>query len=263
MPVLRRARRGPSSARDRQSAGTRGALPLNLAILVVVGVAVLIAAILLAKTVSVAQRIDKKATNIAENGEGINTSTDSVMQLRRTNSLADSILTSARPLDSRLTRIVARARSIDGLATAIDNKAGTINASAETINSSAQTINSSAGSINSSAGPINASAREINTTAGAIGRSARGIDDVAGTINRTAKNINSSTGSIVRTAVLIDRDAAHINSALDVTIGVASAIKVDTGNILGQAVAAKDTAACIDRKLDGGGADTSDCQGLP
>jgi len=67
----------------------------------------------------------------------------------------------------------------------------------------------------------------------------------------------------VSTAKLIDRDAAHINRALDATIGLANSIKVDTGNILGQAGAALDTAACIDKKLAGGDGNPADCKGKP
>jgi len=74
--------------------------------------------------------------------------------------------------------------------------------------------------------------------------------------------INGNAGSINGTASLIDRDAAAINRGLDSTIALARKIKVDSGNILDQAKGAIDTAACIDKKLEGGDGDVSDCKGL-
>ncbi len=247
MPVITRGRQGrpavgrsPGNQVPADPPPSGRARAINLAIIVLVVLAVGGAALLLARTVSVANRIDAKAQNIATSGRGINLSTDSIIQLSRTNELAKSILSSARPLDDQLTSIVSRARSIRGFASSIDGKVT---------------------GINGTAGQINSSARTINGTAGAISGSADDIQSVAGTINGTARGINSRAGAIVAVARLIDRDAKNINQNLDSTIGLANAIKVDTGNILGQARAAKDTAACIDKKLEGGGGDTSDCKG--
>jgi len=52
-----------------------------------------------------------------------------------------------------------------------------------------------------------------------------------------------------------------INTNLNVTLSLVTAVKGDTGNILGQAGGANDTAACIDRKLFGQAGDDGDCQG--
>lgn len=240
--------------------GVRG---VNLVIIVLVILAVAGAALLLARTVNIAQRIDKKAQHIATSGRGINISTDSIVQLNRTNKIAGSILVSAKPLKGKLTSVVGTARSIRGYATAIDGKATTINNVAGTINTSATTIGSSANSINGSASQINSSAKTINGTAGDISGSAKAINGLAGTINGTARGINSTAGAIVSIAKLIDRDANSINRNLDTTIAVARSIKVDTGNILGQAGSALDTAACIDKKLAGGNGDPADCKGKP
>ncbi len=62
---------------------------------------------------------------------------------------------------------------------------------------------------------------------------------------------------------LIDQDAANIVSRLNTTVSTARSIKVDSGNILGQATAAIDTAACIDQKLPGANANAANCQGKP
>jgi hypothetical protein len=50
---------------------------------------------------------------------------------------------------------------------------------------------------------------------------------------------------------------------LNTTVDTARSIKVDSGNILGQAEAAQDNAACIDVKLPGSNANAGACQGKP
>lgn len=179
--------------------GERGQAALSL---VGVIIAVVAAVILLQRTASLAERINSKAENIAKTGRGINTATDAVLQLDKTNELAGSILGTAQPLQGQLAEIVRLAQAIDGKAT----------------------------SINSSA-----------------------VD-----INGTAKGINSTAAGILSTAQSINRGVAQINTNLDGTIGVAQAIKGDTGNILGQARAAHETASCIDFGL--GGTADGDCR---
>jgi hypothetical protein len=240
----------------------------SVIVLAVVVVVVGIAALLLAKTVSEAQSINDKAQNIAELGTGVNEDTDSVVQLRRTNRLAESILTSANPLERQLTSIVGEAKSIDGLAQSINGTAGTINDTAGTVNSTAGNINSSAtaideaaGSINSSAGSINSSAGSINATAGTINTLAGRVSSTATSINRSARSIDTVAATILRTARRVDTDVSLINQNLDVTLSLATAVKGDTGNILSQAVGAHDTAACIDLKLAGSAGTDGDCRG--
>jgi len=260
----------------------RGFTIASVIVLVVVVVVVGAAAILLARTVQEAQTINSKAQNIATTGRGINTATDSIIQLTRTNELARSILKSARPLDSQLGGIVSTAQGIDGLAGSINSSAGSINTTAGSINTTAGSINDSAGSINDSAGSINSAAGVINSTAGSINISAGRINSTAGSINTsagainnsagrinnsvrrintTAGRINSVAGSILGVARQIDTDVRLINTNLDVTLSLVTAVKGDTGNILVQAGGANDTAACIDRKLFGQAGDDGDCQG--
>ena len=212
----------------------------SVLILAAVLVVAALAASLLARTVSVAQRISSKAAMIAQSGRGINIATDSVIQLQRTNDTAASILRSASPLQGKLTAIV-------GSAGAINSVAGLIDLNAATIDSTAQNISSSAGAICSTAGAINTTAGKINTTAGAIGSTAGGI--------------NTAADAIVPVAQLIDRDAKLINVFLDQSISIAHGIKGDTGNIIIQAVFAHDHAACIDRKVVGMSGQDGDCQG--
>jgi methyl-accepting chemotaxis protein len=277
VPTLTRKRRkaspqaqqaSPQSAQatSRSGGGRGGVQGVNLIILILVAAAVTIAAGLLAKTVNTARSIDGKAKSISATGGTINASTDSISQLEQTNTIARSILKSASPLDGVLTKIVARASSINRDASSIDRLASTINSTAGTINTTASSIGGSAGSINSVAGSINSTAGDINDTARAIDSIAGGIDSVAKTINGTARSINTTVGpgaGILGVARLIDDDAANINATADKTIAIASSIKVDTGNILGNAVAALDTAACIDEKLPGSNKPPNQCEGKP
>ena len=195
------------------------------AVVLIVGVlAVGIAAVLLARTLAVAHSISTKAAVIATTGRGINTATDSVIQLNRTNQTAASILNSAKPLQGALAGIVGTADEINALA-------GSINGSAGSINGSATGVNSSAGTINTSAVAIETNAVHINNS--------------AGTINGLAKDINSRAADILDIAQRVDTDARHINEALDYTIGIAHAIKGDSSDIVGQAYRARTTSSCI------------------
>ena len=122
-----------------------------------------IAAALLARTLAAAQSIDKKAQTIAENASKINVSTNSVVELNRTNELASSILSSAKPLQGLLNTADSTARDIAGLAKSINTTAGTIKDTAGTINRTAGTINNAATGINSSVGTISGTTRGIGS----------------------------------------------------------------------------------------------------
>ncbi|HEV2108457.1 MAG TPA: hypothetical protein VGR16_09375 [Thermomicrobiales bacterium] len=226
-----------------------------------VAASVVIAAGLLAETGNTARAIDEKAKSIRDTGISINTATDSISQLQRTNRIASSILETADPLAPRLTRIVARARSINNDASSIDSLASTILSTAGTISTSATTIGGTATDINNTAGTI-------NTTAGSIGGLATGINSTAARINRTARSINQIAGpgsGILGIARIIDNDAAVIVRGLTETLGIARGIKSDSGDILGDAIQIKDTAACIDVNANLGNpkAPEADCQGRP
>jgi methyl-accepting chemotaxis protein len=148
--------------RHARSEGSGGAGLFNVVsvVILVVGVVVIgIAAALLARTLAAAQSIDKKAQTIAVNAGKINVATDPVVELNRTNQLASSILSSAKPLQGLLDTVDATARDIAGVAKSIDKTAGTINATAGTISRTAGTINNTAGGINNSVGTINDTTR--------------------------------------------------------------------------------------------------------
>ena len=241
MPALKRKPKTPQqqagtasgSGTTRPSGASGGVQGVNVIILVLVAASVTIAAGLLAETVNTARAIDKKAKSIRDTGVGINTATDSIQQLVKTNQIASSILKTASPLDAVLTKIVARARSINRDATSIDSLASTILSTAGTINTSATTINGVAADVN----------------------------NTAGTINQTAGPGSGILG-IART---IDGDAATIVQGLTQTLSIARGIKSDSGDILGDATVIKDTAACIDINANATArpANAGDCVGLP
>lgn len=195
--------------RPRGDSGATAALGLIVTLVVV-----LLAAALLQRTASLASSINDKAKTIALTGRGINQSTDSIMQLNRTNELAESILGSAKPLEGKLGEIVTLAKDINGQAGSINGSAKSINGSAININDSAGSINGTAGGINDNAGAINGSAKAINGTAGGINKEAAGI---------------------LTTAQSLNRGVFLINAALDETIVIAGQIRGDTGNIVREA----------------------------
>jgi methyl-accepting chemotaxis protein len=201
---------------------------VSVVVLAVAVLAVGIAAALLARTLAAATSINKKAGVIAQTATGINTATDSVLLLNRTNATAASILETAKPLDGQVGEIVTLANDIDGLGKSINGTAGT--------------INNTAGAINTTAGPINTTAKSINSSASTI-------NGTATTINSTARGINNTAAAILNVAQRIDKDAESITVTLDTTLGIVNKVLVDTHNIVGQAVKAEHTSHCIAAKL--------------
>ena len=238
--VTKKGRHGVSARRsNRVGAGQVGAAVVaNLVTVAIVIVAFGSVVVLLQRTTSTANSIDHKAKRIARTGQGINTATDSVIQLNRTNETAASILTTAQPLQGKLDQIVRVAQSIDG-------HAGSILGTAKTINGTGATVNGTAGTINKTAKTINGTAGEIHATALAI-------DGTAGKINGTAKDINAQAAAILDVAKRINADVSAINQSIDTTLSIVSAVKGDTGNILGQAQTADHLAKCINDRLGTG-----------
>ena len=101
------------SGTTRPSGASGGVQGVNVIILVLVAASVVIAAGLLAETVNTARAIDKKAKSIRDTGIGINTATDSISQLQRTNRIATSILKTADPLERRVLTRIDSPRAVD------------------------------------------------------------------------------------------------------------------------------------------------------
>jgi methyl-accepting chemotaxis protein len=178
--MTKRWRSADSRLQSRYTLSERGQATFSLLIVVAV---VAVAVILLQRTAWHAESINDKAGVIAESGGGINTATQAVLKLGRTNELAGSILETAKPLEGQLDEIVRLAQSIDGLATSINNSAGTINGTARGINGTASTILGTARSINDGVAQINvnldstlALANAIKTDTGNILTGAREAD---------------------------------------------------------------------------------------
>ncbi|HEX6596924.1 MAG TPA: hypothetical protein VF045_08310 [Acidimicrobiales bacterium] len=167
--------------------------------LILVVVVVAIAVVLLYRTAWTADSINKKAGTIASTAGGINTATEAVLKLDRTNNLAASILDTAEPLEGQLNEVIRLAQSIDGLASSINGTAGTINGTAKGINGSAATILGTARSINDGVAQINTNldttlelAAEIKSDTGNILGQADTANHFASCINR---GLLSSTGN--------------------------------------------------------------------
>ena len=179
-----------SRLHSRSVFGERGQATFSLLIVVAV---VAVAVVLLQRTAWHAEHINDKAGVIATTGGGINTATQAVLKLGRTNELAGSILKTAKPLEGKLDEIIRLAKSVDGLAT----------------------------SINGSATSINGTARGINGTAGTILATARSINDAVAQINvnlddtlRLAAAIKTDTGNILSGARTADRSLDCIENGL-------------------------------------------------
>ena len=168
----------PSSRRTDQ----RGQATFSLLIVVAV---VAVAVVLLQRTAWHAEHINDKAGVIATTGGGINTATQAVLKLGRTNELAGSILETAKPLQGKLDEIIRLAKSVDGLATSINASAGTINGTAKGINGTASTILGTARSINDGVAQINTN---LDTTLA------------------LANAIKTDTGNILTNAKVADRE---------------------------------------------------------
>ncbi len=162
---------------------------------------------LLGRTMSEAVSIDQKAARIAEAGRGINTATDAIIQLQRTNETAQSILQTAEPLEGQLGEIVQLAQDIDELAASIDGTAGTIN-------QTAGQINDTAGAINATAGGINGEAAQILDVAERIDFDVQQINEnLDGTI-AVAERIHGDTGNIIQQARAAHSNATCIDNKL-------------------------------------------------
>jgi len=111
-----------------------------------------------------------------------------------------------------------------------------------------------ADSINNKATSITASALTINSTAKTIGGSGNSI-------NGSARGIDGATKAIIPIAESIKGGVATINQNVMTTIGIAEAVKTDTGNILGVAATqAIKNSGCIDNKTSLGAVRRAECK---
>lgn len=207
-PARRRA--APGGSRERSRWRDEGG-SFTLVSIIALGVVLLAtgtAAALLARTMNEAVSINDKAAAISEAGQGINTATDAVIQLNRTNETAGSILSTAEPLEGQLSEIVALAKDIDKLGKSINGTAGTINETAGQINNTAGTIGSTAGGINSEAAEILDVAERIDFDVAQINKN---LDTTIG----IAERILGDTGNIITQARNAHTNACNIDAKLN------------------------------------------------
>ena len=221
---------------------------LNAVVLLAVLAATGLTGLLLARTMRATDRINAKAKVIARTGQGINSATDSVVQLSRTNEFAASILASTQPLAGELATMVDHARALDGLSGSLDASTGAINA---TVARLLATANGMSGT----AADINATTRKIAATSAEVDATTAGVAATTGSLNTTAKGINASLAGLLDTTKKIGADVVEVNKRLDVGLALDKDLKRDTGNLLAQVARTQRYVACIDRKLGGSGAD--------
>jgi methyl-accepting chemotaxis protein len=223
---------------------------LNLVVLVVVLGATLLTATLLARTMRATDRINAKAKTIAMTGQGINSATDSVVQLSRTNEFAASILASTRSLTGDLAAMVEEAKALDTLSGSLDASTGAINRTVAQLLGTANGMSATAGEINATTKKIAASSAEVDGTT-------KQVADTTRALNTTAKGINASLAGLLDVTRKVEGDVVKVNQRLDTGLALDKALKVDTGNLLAQVALTRHYAACTDNKL--GGPDDGHC----
>ncbi len=221
---------------------------LNFVVLLAVIGATTLTGVLLARTMRATDGINAKTKTIARTGQGINTATDSVIQLSRTNELAASILGSTQPLAGDLAAMVDHAKALDALS-------GSLAASTGAINSTVARLLATANGMNATAGNINTSTRKIAASSAEVAGSTHEVAATTGTLNATAKTINAHLADLLGTTKKLGADVVEINKRVDIGLGLDRAIRIDTGNLLAQVVLTQRYVACIDRKVLGAGAD--------
>ena len=222
---------------------------LNFVVLLAVIGATALTGLLLARTMRATDGINLKAKNIARTGQGINSATDSVIQLSRTNELAASILGSTQPLAGDLAAMVEQAKALDGLSGSLDASTGAINGTVAQLLATANGMSATAGDINASTKKIAASSAEVDGTT-------KEVAATTGTLNTTAKGINAHLADLLTTTKKLGADVVEVNKRVDLGLALDKAIRLDSGNLLAQVALTQRYVACIDRKVGGSGADS-------
>lgn len=221
---------------------------LSFVVLLAVIGATTLSGVLLARTMRATDRINAKTKAIARTGQGINSATDSVIQLSRTNELAGSILASTQPLAGDLAAMVDQARALDALSGSLDTNTAAINTTVAQLLATANGMSATAGGINTSTKRIAATSAEIAATTNEVSGS-------TGVLNATAKGIHAHLAELLDTTKKLGADVTEINQRVDVGLALDRAIRIDTANVLAQVVLTQRYVACIDRKVMGTGAD--------
>lgn len=222
---------------------------LSFVVLLAVIGATTLSGLLLARTMRATDRINAKTKTIARTGQGINSATDSVIQLSRTNELAGSILGSTQPLAGDLAAMVDQAKALDALSGSLDTNTAAINTTVAKLLATANGMSATAGDINTSTKKIAATSAEVAGTTNEVSKS-------TGVLNATAKGIHVHLAELLDTTKKLNADVVEINKRVDFGLALDRAIRIDTANVLAQVVLTQRYVACIDRKVMGTGADS-------
>ena len=149
-------------------------------------------------------------------------------------------------------RVAWTAESINKKAERISQTATPINEATDAVLNLDRT-NELGGSILNTAQPLQGKLAEIVRLAKSVDGLATSINGSATTVDGVAKSINSDAVGILQTAQSIDRGVKTIIAGLNTTLGIVTAVKGDSGNILTQAQIAHRLAACVDQGLPGPG----------
>ncbi len=166
----------------------------GVAVLIVVLLVVLVTVGFLTRTLLLGLSINDKAEKIARTGRGINTATDAILQLDRTEGFGRTIHESTEPLEGKSNIIVGQAASIDNTASSINSSAESINSSVSGIGSAVASVQSLARLAEGDARNININVRTVIETANAI--HGRDLDDVIRALARTENNAATIAGAI-------------------------------------------------------------------
>ncbi len=222
---------------------------LSFVVLLAVIGATTLSGLLLARTMRATDRINAKTKTIARTGQGINSATDSVIQLSRTNELAGSILGSTQPLAGDLAAMLEQAKALDALSGSLDTNTAAINTTV------AQLL-ATANGMSATAGDINASTKKIAATSAEVAGTTNDVSKSTGVLNATAKGIHVHLAELLDTTKKLNADVVEINKRVDLGLALDRAIRIDTANVLAQVVLTQRYVACIDRKVMGTGADS-------
>lgn len=192
--------------------------------LAAVAVIVLVALALLYRTESNAAQVSRETQRIARSGRGLNSDTDAIARLARTNQLAGAILTS-------LTRVNGNLSGIDAATRRIGDKATSINGSTQSIDGSTTSIDSSEHSVDGSVSRIGAA---------------------VGDLNRSLSGVNQNAARILSTSLAIQRGVALISSNLATASSITNQILGEAKDISARVQVTSHEAACVDNGLNGG-----------
>ena len=158
-------------------------------VLVILLIVVAVTVLFLTRTLLIGMSINEKAEDIASTGRGINTATDAILQLDRTEGFGKTIHESTDPLEGKVNRIIAQATSIDNTASSINNSATSIGGSASSIGGAVTSIQSLARLVDRDARLINENVSGTRRIAADIGNVLVGVNNALAETEGHARRI--------------------------------------------------------------------------